>query len=349
MDRVRVGIAGCGSVSEKYLARMLKSPFIEIVSACDIVFDRARKRASEYGIPNAFASLDEMLTGPPFDLFLNSTSMQSHYSLNKKALLAGKHIFSEKPFVGTVTEGRELIALAESKNRQLWAAPNVVTSPQYRYMMDVFSSGILGKVHAAHACYGHCGPSWGPWFYKKGGGSLFDLAVYNITTLTGLLGPARSVTALMGAAIPERIVEGERVRVEADDNVMLLMDHGDSVYSHIQTGFVYHATPEDRSLEFFGTKGAMYLLGWDWGPRGVQILTDHEKGWETHCTGTNDYVWEDGVNYVAECLVTGKLSSMTPEHALHVLEVMQAARDSAETGRRKTLESLFSWPLIKNF
>src|SRR5438270_637506 len=83
-----------------------------------------------------------------------------------------------------------------------------------------------GRVHAAHGRDGHGGPSWGPWFYRKGGGSLFDLGVYNITTLTGLLGPARGVVALSGVAVPERVVEGERVRVEADDNVMLLMDHG---------------------------------------------------------------------------------------------------------------------------
>ena len=59
----------------------------------------------------------------------------------------------------------------------------------------MMASGKIGKVTAAHGTYGHNGPSWSGWFYQKGGGSLYDLGVYNVTTFTGLLGPVKLVPA----------------------------------------------------------------------------------------------------------------------------------------------------------
>ena len=66
-------------------------------------------------------------------------------------------------------------------------------------------------MHLARARYGWAGPTWTRWFYEEGGGALFDVAIYNITTLTGLLGPVRRVVAMTGVAIPDRMVAGEPI------------------------------------------------------------------------------------------------------------------------------------------
>jgi predicted dehydrogenase len=58
------------------------------------------------------------------------------------------------------------------------------------------------------------------------------------------------------------------------------------------------------------------------------------------------YVWQEGASLVAECLATGKEPLLTPEHALHVLEIIEAARESQETGRRIALRSEFKWPVV---
>jgi predicted dehydrogenase len=341
---IRVALVGCGSVSTKYLPNLRECPYVEVVAVADAIPARASQRAKETGVPNAFSSLDAMLSGVDFNFLINTTGMQTHFVLNKRALDAGKHVLCEKPIAGTVEQGQELLALAEKKGVGVWGAPNVVISPQFRFMVETLAKGVLGSVHAAHACYGHKGPSWGPWFYKKGGGSLFDLGVYNVTTLTGLLGPAKAVVAFAGTAIRERVIEDERVAVEADDSTMLLMDHGNAVYSHIQTGFVYGFSPRDRTIELIGTNGAMNLLGWDWAPAGVQVLTEPSREWTTHCEDAEDYSWQTGGSHLAECLVTGKRSPMTGEHAVHVLEVMTAALKSAETGRRVDVETTFPSP-----
>lgn len=345
VDKVTVGVVGCGSVSEHYLRHLRECPYAKVVAACDVKEERYRRRMEEFGIGRGFHDLDDMLDGIEFDLLLNLTSMPEHYGINKKGLIGGKHVFSEKPFARTYALGKELLELARGQRVRFWAAPTAVTSPQFRCMAEVLASGGIGKVHAAHACYGHGGPTWGPWFYKDGGGCIGDLAVYNITTLTGLLGPAKAVTALVGTAIAERTIEGEHVRVQADDNVMLLLDHGGSVFSHVQSGFVYGAHNEDRTIELVGVRGAMNLLGWDWEPKGVQVRLEGKADWETRCTDSKGYVWQNGASQVAECLVRGTKTLMTAEHALHVVEVMEAAYESAKTGHRTPVQSTFAWPL----
>jgi predicted dehydrogenase len=346
MSTVKVAVAGCGSVSGYYLPDLKQSSFVELVSVCDVVGDRARQRAEECEVPHHFADFDAMLAGPPFDLLINLTAMPYHFPLNLKALQAGRHVLCEKPIATTLADGRRLLEEAQARGVQLFGAPNVVTSPAFRCMAQVLASGEIGRIHAAHGRYGHAGPSWGPWFYRKGGGSLFDLGVYNVTSLTGLLGPAQGVVALSGIAIPERVVEGERVQVEVDDNTMLLIDHGDAVYSCVQTGFVYRAHREDRTVELIGTRGAMNLLGHDWGPKGVEVWTESRRDWETRCPDQEGYGWQTGGRYIAECLATGKPSLMTGAHAFHVLEVMLAAHESAASGRRVAVESRFPWPVV---
>src|SRR5215475_14313775 len=116
----------------------------------------------------------------------------------------------------------------------------MVVSPQFAFMARTLKSGVLGRLAAAHAEYGHTGPDWSAFFYQKGGGSLPDLAVYNLTTLTGVLGPARAVTAMTSVITPTRKIRGKgEIKVEAEDNAMVLMDHGNGLISHVQSGFNY--------------------------------------------------------------------------------------------------------------
>jgi predicted dehydrogenase len=208
-------------------------------------------------------------------------------------------------------------------------------------MAEIVGSGTLGAISAAHGCYGHGGPTWGQWFFRRGGGSLFDLGVYNITTLTGLLGPAVSVACMESTMIPERVVDGECIRVETEDNVMVLMEHRGGTLSHVQSGFAYGAHHHDRTIEIIGSKGAVNLLGFDWGPRGVQVSTDEGRTWETRCTDPEGYTWENGAAYAASCLLDGEEGALKIDHALHVVEVMEAAHQSAASGTRVALESTF--------
>jgi predicted dehydrogenase len=352
--KVKIGLIGCGSVSGMYLPHLSKSPYVEIVSVCDIIPERAIKAAEKYNIPNHYSHIDQMLAGAPFDLMVNTTDMQEHGRLNRQALLARKNVWSEKPMANTYREGKELLDLAKKQGVRIWGAPAVVNSPQFAFMSKAIQQGKIGKVAAAHAHYGHLGPTWSAFFYEKGGGSLPDLGVYNLATLTGLLGPAKSVMAMTSIVTPERTVDNKgKIKVIAEDNAMVLMDHGNGILSHVQCGFNYfdpyghEGSGQDKpTISIWGTQGSLQLIGYDWAPFGVDMATvENEKGVRV-ATDTGTYVWEQGASVISESMVTGKEPLIAAEHALHVLEVIEAARASQESGKRIAITSSFKFPIV---
>ena len=353
--KIKVGVIGCGSVSRMYFPHLSKSPFVELVSTCDIRPERAKTAAEKYNVPNHYPHIDQMLAGPKFDLMVTLTDMQEHGHLNKQALQAGRHVWSEKPMANTYKEGRELLDLAKSKGLRVWGAPAVVNSPQFAFMAKAINEGKLGKIAAAHAHYGHLGPHWSAFFYEKGGGSMPDLGVYNFGTLTGLLGPAKSVVAMTSIILPERETENKgKVKVEAEDNAMVLMEHANGVISHVQCGFNYfdpyghEGSGQDRpTISIWGRNANMNLVGYDWAPFGVDMATVKNEKTVRYVPDPGAYVWQQGASVIAESLATGIEPLIHAEHALHVLEVMQAARESQATGKRIALQSTFPYPVVK--
>lgn len=352
--RIRTGLIGCGSVSNSYLPALTKCPYVEVVSLCDIRPERARRQAEKFKVAHHYPHIDAMLAGQPFDFLVDLTDMQEHEHLNRRALEAGKHVWSEKPIANTLAAGQELLRIAKQKNLRLWGAPITVQSPQFAFMAKALAEGALGRVAAAHADYGHEGPNWSSFFYEKGGGSMPDLAVYNLTTLTGLLGPAKHVAAMVSIVTPHRqITDKGQIKVTEEDNAMVLMDHGNGIISHVQSGFNYfnphgHDGSGERrhTITVVGSGGFLGLVGYDWAPQGVDLATQKEPKLKRYAADPENYVWQQGAALAAECLVTGRELLVTPEQALHVLEIMTAARESQATGKRIALTSTFKWPIV---
>ena len=352
--RIRVGVIGCGSVSNRYLPHLSECPYAELVSTCDIIPERAVKQAKSFNVPNHYPHINKMLAGAEFDLMVNLTDMQEHEHLNREAIAAGKHLWSEKPIANSLAAGQEILKQAKAKGVRVWGAPVVVASPQFAYMAKTLATGALGRIASAHADYGHQGPDWSAFFYQKGGGSMPDLGVYNLTSLTGLLGPARAVVAMLSVVTPTRkIVDKGEIKVTEEDNAMVLLDHGNGVLSHVQCGFNFFnpnghdGSHENRhTISIVGSKGSLGMVGYDWMPLGVDFATDDHPDNERHVTDAEGYVWQQGASMVCECLATGKEPLMTPEHALHVVEIICAARESQQTGRRIDLRSTFKWPVV---
>lgn len=355
--KIRVGIIGCGSVSTQYLPHMSKSPHVDLVSTCDIIPERAQQAAQKYSIANHYPSIESMLAGASFDLLVNTTDMQEHGRLNKIALQAGKHVWSEKPLANTYRDGKELVDLAKKKDIRIWGAPAVVNSPQFAFMAKAINEGKLGKVSAAHAHYGHLGPHWSAFFYEKYGGSMPDLAVYNMASLTGLLGPVKSVVAMLNIITPTRKVDNrpQPIKVEAEDNSMVLMEHESGALSHVQSGFNYfdpyghEGTGQEKpTISIWGTKGNMHLIGYDWAPFGVDMATfESDEKTIRYANDTGDYVWQEGASVIAKHLVMDTEPLIAVEHSLHVLEIIEAARRSQDEGKRIALKSTFKWPVVR--
>lgn len=352
--KIRIAVIGCGSVSTQYLPHLSKSEYVKLVSCCDIIYERAKTRSAEYKIPNHYPHIDKMLAGAKFDLMINLTDMQEHGSLNRQALMSGKHVWSEKPMANTYKEGKALLDIAKSKKLRMWGAPAVVNSPQFAFMSKTLQEGKLGSLSAAHAHYGHTGPTWSAFFYEKGGGSLPDLGVYNLATLTGLLGPARSVIAMTNIITKERTVDNKgKIKVEAEDNAQVIMEHAKGVLSHVQCGFNYFDPyghegkgQEKPTIQIWGSKGNMGLVGYDWSPHGVDLATRDHETTQRFVEDPEGYVWQEGATVISEALVKNIEPRIAADHALHVLEVIEAARVSSASGRKVLLQSKFKWPML---
>ena len=352
---LRVAVIGCGSVSNRYLPQLLSSKLIKVVSLCDIKYQRAVEQNKQYNVnAETYPHIDAMLKGVPFDMMVTLTDMQVHGELNKKALLAGKHVWSEKPMANTYAEGKALLDLAKKKKLRLWGAPAVVNSPQFEFMSKTIQSGKLGRIASAHGQYGHTGPLWSAFFYEKGGGSMPDLGVYNMATLTGLLGPAKSVMAMTSIVNPERTVDDKgKIKVEAEDNAHILLEHDMNVISHVMCGFNYfdphgHEAGNQslHSIQVYGDAGNIRLIGYDWETNGVVLDTSWTEPPKLMSTDKGGYEWQEGARVVGESIVKGIEPRINVEHALHVLEIIESARKSSATGMKIKLKSKFPWPMV---
>lgn len=343
-DPMRLAIIGCGSVAHQYSeqVRSLRGHGRLVVSGvCDLNPERRYAANRDFGDVAFTTRYRELIQDDAVDVVAVLTSMQEHAEISGAALEAGKHVLVEKPMATTVEEARRLVELATSNSLLLVCAPHVVLSPTFQAVWKrVVHLGELGRIHLARGRYGWAGPSWGAWFYRAGGGALFDLGVYNITSLSGLLGPVKRVVAMGGTAIPERVVDGRVIPVEVFDNGHLLLDFGGETYAVVTTGFTMQAY-RSPALELYGTDGTIQLLGDDWAPEGYELWRNETSTWELFPDVDPHWHWTSGLTHLVDCLEAGKQSLNTPEHAFHVLEVMLKAEESARDGVALDINSTF--------
>ena len=343
---LRVGIIGCGNVLEAYVPqceKLQRRGLAELVVGCGR--EPQRERALVMGVPRFTTETREVLDDPALDLVIILTSMPTHAGLTKAAMNAGKHVLLEKPLATSLAEAKEVVEVAQHSRGLLVCAPFTVLSPTFQTMARRIRSGDIGKPCSARARYGWSGPWWSEWFYQPGGGCLFDLGVYCLTSLTGLLGPAKRVTAMTGVAIPEREINGRKIRVEAEDNAQVLVDFGKATFGVVTSGFTMQAY-RNPALEIYGTNGTIQMLGDDWDPDGYELWQNSAGAWQVFKETTPDWPWADGLRHLVECVHAGERPLVTLEHALHVLEIMLKAQQSGREGRALTLETTFTPPLF---
>lgn len=345
MKPTRIGIIGAGNVLEAYIPQCEKlraRGLAELVNVCGR--PAQMQRAVSIGAPRFTTSENEILDDPNIDLVVVLTSMPEHARVAIAALQAGKHVLLEKPLATNLADARQVLKCADETKRLLVCAPFVTLSPTFQTIAHRIAAGDIGKPHLARARYGWAGPWWAEWFYKPGGGCLFDLGIYPITSLTGLLGPAKRVTAFAGVAIPEREINGRRIQVEAEDNAQVIIDFG-GCYGTVMSGFTMQQY-RNPAVEVYGGAGTIQMLGDDWDPDGYEIFQNAAGCWQVFKETTPDWPWADGLRHMVESLHANKEPIVAKEHAYHVLEIILKAQQSAKEGRALPVESSFKPKLL---
>jgi predicted dehydrogenase len=283
----------------------------------------ARRRASRDRIlvrrPGARLTPDpEDVLSSEVDVVAVLTSADAHAPLAARALEAGKHVLVEKPLAGSREEGVALAELARDRGRYLVAAPFVQLAPTFRAFGSAVRGGAIGRVHTARGLYGVPPPDWNTWM--RAVGPLVDVGIYNLKSLTALLGPVVEVVAAES---------GTRSRGEDPaDAIHVVSRHEGGALSSVVAGWEIHAYRRP-ALELYGTAGTANLLGDDWDPRGYEIYRPDDAAWHRFASVDPTWLWTDGLRDLVDAVLQGRAPIATIDHDLHLLEVVAAARTAA--------------------
>ena len=373
--KVRVALAGLGSVSQRgilpHLAEEDAREHVELVACCDVVEERAKETARVFGWQRAYGDYDEMLRKEDVEAVLIATPIPAHYQQSMKALEAGRHVYVQKTMTTTLKEATEVVELARKKNLKFVASPGQMLNDRNQQIKKLIDDGALGKVYWAfttNAGGGHENETFRArndvlsnvdptWYYKKGGGPVYDMTVYSLHTITGILGSVKKVTALSGIGQKQRQWKDKTIDVEMDDNTLMLLDFGDATFA-VAGGQNARVSPSIGwgRLGIFGTKGTidqggsvggMELTG-DFLPpvlgQALPKVVIPQQGWGLKwVTGRHPQIQEahvyNDIMHLVECIRDDTRPVPTGEHARHVVEIIEKAYKAAETGQAQTLET----------
>jgi len=287
-----------------------------------------------------FSDYKKILEDDEIDLILVLTSMKEHASISKEALLSNKHVLVEKPMATNMKDLTDLMSIANKTKKYLIAAPFVILSPVFQAMHYEIKKKSIGNISLARARYGWAGPNWSEWYYNTGGGPLFDLGVYNITTLTGLLGPVKKIYAKSSISKPYRIIKGKKIKVKTDDNFQILLEFKNKCLAVVTTGFTMQQY-NSPAVELYGNKGTIQMLGDDWEPKGFEIWRNSRSSWELYKTPYANWPWTSGFTHLVDCIIKKKKPLINLDHAYHVNEIMIKIYESSRTQKKININSEF--------
>ena len=287
-----------------------------------------------------FNDYKKILKDPEIDLVLILTSMNEHAKIAKEALYYKKHVLIEKPMATNMKDLKELFRFAKKSKKFLVAAPFVILSPVFQAIHRELQNNSIGKVSLARARYGWSGPNWGKWYYKTGGGPLFDLGVYNITTLTGLLGPVTNIIAKSSLSKPFRMINGKKIKINTDDNFQILLEFKNKCLAVVTTGFTMQQY-NSPAIELYGADGTIQMLGDDWEPKAYEIWRNKRSSWELYKTPYANWPWTSGLTHLVDCIINNNKSLINFDHAFHVNEIMIKIYESSLKYKQISINSTF--------
>lgn len=346
-EPVKVGVIGVGNISGIYLKNSKWLHDIEVVAVADLNLEAAQARAEEYEIPAA-VTVDELLADDEIELILNITNPAAHAEVALAAVHAGKSVYNEKPLTLTRSEGRALLDAADENGVLVGCAPDTFLGAGHQTARRLIDEGIIGKPVAATAFMMGWGMEmWHPnpeFYFKLGGGPMFDMGPYYLTDLIFLLGPVRQVTGMVTTGRKQRIITsqplaGAVIDVEVPTHVTGLMCFESGAIGTIITSFDAAGANVPR-IEIHGTEGSISVPDPNIFGGEVKLKKPGEE-WQTveytHIYDENSRGL--GLADMAAALRLGRPHRANGELAYHVLDLMHAFHDAAEEERHIEIES----------
>lgn len=368
---VRLGVVGCGDVLFRSYAEGLAAVRREavVMACCDVDAER-RERAAALcaGLghrPRTYSSLLQMLSEASLDGVLNLTPAPTHAEVTRAALAQRVHVYSEKPLAGSFQVAVDLVEQASTADRMLLCAPASMAASCLRWMTEILRDGRLGDATLAVSQLATLGPAaWRVYtgdprvFYTEQVGPVVDLGIYALHCVTGLLGPASRIHAIGSIGIPKRSVlgrngAGEKFEIGAPDHVLMHLDMASGAQAQVLSSF---ATPATQApfLEVHCASGTLSLREpfKANAPVDAWLADDGAlpmEGWlrranRSYPRSPVEDLIACGVVHFVRCVKGVESPLLTAQHAVHALEIAEAARASMVSGEPVRLETSFDAP-----
>ena len=361
-----VGIMGAGNISAAYLKLAPLFKGLEVRAVADIVPAAAQKRADEFNVQAQ--TPDELLKNSEIDIIVNLTIPSTHYSVSMDIVSAGKHAYSEKPFVLSLEEGKSLKKAADERGLKVGSAPDTFLGGAHQQARQIIDSGQLGKIMSGTTHVMSRGMEhWHPnpdFFFQPGAGPILDLGPYYITDLVHLLGPVKRLSAFTNMARTDREVtaegpyKGTFVKVGTPTTIHGVLEFHSGAIITIGASWDV-AAHGHHNIELYGTDGTIFVpdpnfFGGDLvtadvaGERSNVTPWDHPFGKANQdldkpihranyrTAGLADMIASIDGGYNARCGL---------DVALHVVDVMTSLLKAGETGEVITLSTTCERPL----
>lgn len=347
---LRLGIVGCGNISSLYLKSIQGFKHLEVLACSDLIPELAQTRAKEFSIAQVL-DVNDLILHPEIDCVVNLTLPKAHAEVAKQALLAGKHVYNEKPLAATLEEAKDILNLAREKNLRLACAPSTFLGATVQTAKQAIKDGLIGTPIAASAIFmSHGMESWHPnpeSFYQPGAGPMFDIGPYYLTALVTLLGSATSVSASASISFPERTISsqpkaGQRFKVNTPTHIAGTLTFESGAIATVVTSFdVWHT--QIPKFEVYGSEGTLALEAPNHFGLKVEVRQTADKEWKKLKFISNhtdfDASWALAIADLGWAIAENRPHQASAEQALHVLEIMQAFLSSAEVGKRVEIKS----------
>jgi predicted dehydrogenase len=370
---MRVGIIGCGNISDIYVRNAKLFRDIEIVACSDIDPSAAGRLAKKYSLRETDVST--LLAADDIEIILNLTLPGAHAEVSRAAIAAGKHVYGEKPLATSLQDGVVLMEEAEAKGLRVGCAPDTILGAGLQTAKALIDEGRVGPIVTGLAAVMTKGMEhWHPnpvVFYQKGAGPVLDLGPYYVSALTALLGPVSEVRAVGRISPAERRFgegpkKGETFSAGTFTTLSTILTFtSGTIVSFLASWDVWrHGV---RPIELHGTLASIRVPDPDTFGGDVELsanrtllnihdpnsvaLTGNQVDWLIHKTdekpfGQINYPLGNPVvaNYralglaeMANAIVEGRPHRCSGRFALHALAVMLGVIASAESGQAVTI------------
>lgn len=362
-----VGIIGAGDISASYLRLSPLFGNFEIRAIASRSLESAQARAQQFGIEAM--SIEALLAREDITAIVNLTPPTSHFEVSKSILSAGKHVYSEKPFVLDLTDGEALLSMAKERGLTVASAPDTFLGGAHQAVRVLVDSGDLGTISSGTCIFmnfgmehRHPNPRF---FFQPGGGPILDIAPYYVTNVVHLLGPVRRVTAFGNKGRDTRTVTspgahfGETISVDVFTTVHAILEFVSGAVVSVTTSWDVLAHSHKNHIELYGDQGSLFIPDPDFfggiavsvGPDGTEHRLspdDHPFGPDNEFLATPD----QRANYrgagLADMLMAidaGVTPRCDGSLALHVIDILTGIATAAEERRTIEMTTSCSRPL----